>query len=61
LILTYDYHPTFVVSIMELRDDLVEREAQYFADRFKPGPSRAHLVEAISDIALLNSEPLKSG
>jgi hypothetical protein len=33
------------VSIMEFRDGLVAHETQYFADRFDPGPSRAHLVE----------------
>jgi hypothetical protein len=33
------------VSIMEFRDGLVAHETQYFADRFAPGPSRAHLVE----------------
>jgi hypothetical protein len=30
---------------MEFRDGLVAHETQYFADRFEPGPSRAHLVE----------------
>jgi hypothetical protein len=43
-ILTYDGVPSFSVSIMEFRDDLVVRETQYFADRFDPAPSRAHLV-----------------
>jgi len=33
------------VSIMEFQEGLVARETQYFADRFEPGPSRAHLVE----------------
>jgi hypothetical protein len=45
LTLTYDGKPSWVVSIMEFRDGLVVRETQYFADRFDPGPSRAHLVE----------------
>jgi hypothetical protein len=43
--LTYDGMPTFSVSIMEFREGLVTRETQYFADRFEPGASRAHLVE----------------
>jgi hypothetical protein len=46
-ILTYDDRPSYVVSIMEFRDGLVAHETQYFADRFDPGPSRAHLVEHI--------------
>jgi len=44
-VLTYDDRPSYVVSIMELRDGKVAHETQYFADRFDPGPSRAHLVE----------------
>ena len=44
-ILSYDGIPTYAVSIMEFRDGLVANETQYFADRFSPGPSRAHLVE----------------
>jgi hypothetical protein len=44
-VLTYDDVPSYVVSIMEFRDGLVVKETQYFADRFEPGPSRAHLVE----------------
>jgi hypothetical protein len=44
-VLTYDGRPSYVVSIMELRDGQVAHETQYFADRFDPGPSRAHLVE----------------
>lgn len=43
-ILTYDDRPSYVVSIMEFRDGLVIHETQYFADRFDPSPSRAHLV-----------------
>jgi hypothetical protein len=49
-VLTYDGVPSYVVSIMEFRDGLVARETQYFADRFEPGPSRAHLVEPIGEI-----------
>jgi hypothetical protein len=44
-VLSYDGIPSYVVSIMEFRDGQVARETQYFADRFDPGPSRAHLVE----------------
>ena len=43
-ILTYDGIPSYAVSIMELREGLVAHETQYFADRFDPAPSRAHLV-----------------
>ena len=44
-VLTYDGKPSYAVSIMEFRDGLVANETQYFADRFEPSPSRAHLVE----------------
>jgi hypothetical protein len=44
-VLSYDGVPSYTVSIMEFEDGLVARETQYFADRFEPGPSRAHLVE----------------
>jgi hypothetical protein len=44
-VLTYDGIPSYVVSIMQFRDRLVANETQYFADRFEPSPSRAHLVE----------------
>jgi hypothetical protein len=44
-VLTYDGVPSYTVSIMEFREGLVANETQYFADRFDPGPSRAHLVE----------------
>jgi hypothetical protein len=50
--LTYDGKPFYVVSIMELRDGLVARETQYFANGFEPGPSRAHLVERMGDDAV---------
>jgi hypothetical protein len=46
-ILTYDGIPSYAVSIMEFRDGLVAKETQYFADRFDPGVSRAHLVERV--------------
>jgi hypothetical protein len=46
--LSYDGTPSYVVSIMEFRDGLVAHETQYFADRFEPGPSRAHLVELVA-------------
>ncbi|WP_050423921.1 nuclear transport factor 2 family protein [Bradyrhizobium tropiciagri] len=48
-ILTYDDRPSYVVSIMEFRDGLVVHETQYFAERFDPSPSRAHLVERIDE------------
>jgi hypothetical protein len=44
-VLSYDGIPSYAVSIMEFRDELVANETQYFADRFDPAPSRAHLVE----------------
>ena len=47
-ILSYDGMPSYAVSIMELRDGLVVHETQYFADRFNPDASRAHLVERMS-------------
>src|ERR1700685_444 len=47
-VLTYDGPPSYVGSIMEFRDGHVAHETQYFADRFDPGPSRAHLVELVS-------------
>jgi hypothetical protein len=47
-ILRYDGAPSYSVSIMEFRDGLVAHETQYFADRFEPGPSRAHLVERLT-------------
>ena len=46
-VLTYDGIPSYVVSIMEFRDGLVVHETQYFADRFDPSPSRAHLVKHV--------------
>ena len=45
--LSYDGIPSYTVSIMEFRDGLVAHETQYFADRFDPAPSRAHLVELL--------------
>ena len=45
--LSYDGIPSYAVSIMEFRDGLVAHETQYFADRFEPSPSRAHLVERV--------------
>ena len=49
-VLSYDGNPSYAVSIMELRDGLVAHETQYFADRFDPAPSRAHLVERAGEI-----------
>jgi len=51
-VLSYDGVPSYAVSIMEFRDGLVARETQYFADRFDPAPSRAHLVERRSETPL---------
>ena len=44
-VLSYDGAPSYAVSIMEFSNGKVARETQYFGDPFKPGPSRAHLVE----------------
>src|SRR5271167_4489475 len=49
-ILSYDGVPSYAVSIMEFRDGRVAHETQYFADRFDPAPSRAHLVERTDEI-----------
>jgi hypothetical protein len=45
LVLSYDGVPFYSVSIMEFSEGKVARETQYFGEPFKPGPSRAHLVE----------------
>ncbi len=45
LVITYDGQPSYVVSIMELKEGKVSRETQYFGDAFEPGPSRAQWVE----------------
>ena len=50
-ILSYDDVPSYAVSIMEFREGLVAHETQYFADRFEPAPSRAHLVEQVGRAA----------
>jgi len=49
-VLSYDGTPSYAVSIMEFREGLVASETQYFADRFDPAPSRAHLVEPTGKI-----------
>jgi hypothetical protein len=46
-VITYDGAPTYSVSIMELSDDLVAHETQYFADPFQAPASRAALAEPI--------------
>jgi len=46
-VLTYDGVPSYAVSIMEFSGGLVANETQYFADKFEPSPSRAHLVELV--------------
>jgi hypothetical protein len=45
LVLTYDGHPFYVVSVMEVEDGKVVRETQYFGEAFEPGPSRTQWVE----------------
>src|SRR6267378_6048359 len=52
-ILAYDGIPSYAVSIMEFREGLVANETQYFADRFDPGPSRAHLIERVDETTSL--------
>ncbi|HSS70623.1 MAG TPA: nuclear transport factor 2 family protein [Casimicrobiaceae bacterium] len=47
LVLTYDGLPSYTVSIIQFREGKVASETQYFCDPFKPGPSRAHLVELV--------------
>ncbi|HUK59230.1 MAG TPA: nuclear transport factor 2 family protein [Stellaceae bacterium] len=44
-VLSYDGVPSYAVSIMEFSGGKVARETQYFGDPFRPGPSRAHLVD----------------
>ena len=44
-VVSYDGAPSYAVSIMEFSDGKGARETQYFGAPFKPGPSRAHLVE----------------
>ncbi len=44
-VLSYDGVPSYSVSIMEFSDGKVAHETQYFGAPFKPGPSRANLVE----------------
>jgi hypothetical protein len=46
-IITYDGKPTHSVSIMELDNEQVVHETQYFADPFPPAPGRASLAERI--------------
>ena len=55
LVLTYDDLPSYTVSIMQFRDGKVASETQYFCDPFKPGPSRAHLVELVRGIGAKRS------
>jgi hypothetical protein len=47
-VLSYDGVPSYAVSIMEFHEELVANETQYFADRFEPAPSRAHLIERVT-------------
>jgi hypothetical protein len=48
LVLTYDDHPVYVVSVMEFEEGKVARETQYFGEPFEPGPSRSQWVERIA-------------
>ena len=50
-ILTYDGMPSYAVSIMQFLEGPVAHETQYFADRFDPAPSRAHLVERVDAVS----------
>ena len=47
-VLSYDGVPSYAVSIIEFCEGPVANETQYFADRFDPGPSRAHFIERVS-------------
>ncbi|HXS74798.1 MAG TPA: nuclear transport factor 2 family protein [Terracidiphilus sp.] len=47
-VLTYDGKPSYAVSIMEFRGDMVARETQYFADPFEAPAWRSQLVERIA-------------
>jgi hypothetical protein len=46
-IITYDGAPTYSVSIMEFKNELVTHETQYFADPFPAPASRAAIAEKI--------------
>ncbi len=46
-VITYDSVPTYAVSVMELTDDLVTHETQYFADPFQAPAWRAARAEPI--------------
>jgi hypothetical protein len=48
LVITYDEQVVHAVSIMEFEGDKVIRETQYFAEPFKPAPSRAQWTEAMN-------------
>jgi hypothetical protein len=47
VVITYDGVPTDSVSIMQIVDDFVVHETQYFADPFPAAPNRAALAERI--------------
>jgi hypothetical protein len=51
-IITYDGVPTCFVSVMEITDDAVIDETQYFADPFPAPPGRGDLAEPIGSGAL---------
>jgi SnoaL-like domain len=48
-VITYDGVPTYSVSMMEIADESVTHETQYFADPFDASPGRAELAESIPD------------
>jgi hypothetical protein len=48
-VITYDGVPTYAVSVVELTDELVTHETQYFADPFQAPAVRAALAEPIPD------------
>ena len=48
-VITYDGVPTYAVSVMELTDELVTHETQYFADPFPAPASRAALADPVGD------------
>src|ERR1700759_2221412 len=49
-VITYDGAPTYSVSIMELTEDFVTHETQYFADPSDASPARAELAEPIAAV-----------
>jgi SnoaL-like domain len=48
-VITYDGVPTYSISIMEIVDELVAHETQYFADPFDAPASRSAIAERMPD------------